>query len=138
MSEWIDLYPPDDSGRPPEAGDGGDDRDKSSVRHANPVKMAIDDTLDLHGYRLQEALDATGTFIEQSVEAGYRKVLVIHGKGPDGQGVLRREVRTYLEQHPLTGTIGYGRGSEGGRGALWVMLREKQSTESALDGHRSR
>ncbi len=127
MNEWLDQYPPEDKN-----GDG------PGARRPNPEKLKIDDTLDLHGYRLREALEVTGAFIEGSVDNGYRKVLVIHGKGENGEGVLRREIRTYLEHHPMTGTMGHGRGAEGGRGALWVVLRERPRPESASDGHRSR
>lgn len=121
MSEWLDRFPPEDK-----------DAERSDVEgpaagpvgsRPNPEKLRTDDTLDLHGYRLQEAIEVTGAFIERSVDSGYRKILIIHGKGDNGQGVLRREIRTYLEQHPMTGTMGYGRGAEGGRGALWVILR---------------
>jgi DNA-nicking Smr family endonuclease len=90
---------------------------------ARPEKIPADDSLDLHGYRLAEALAATDEFIERSVRQGFRKVVIIHGKGENGEGILRREVRTHLEHHALTGAMGYNRGSEGGRGALWVMLR---------------
>ena len=145
MNKWLDLYPPEDTGRPEDTGppeDTGSPEDQNAAGPAthrpNPEKLKIDDTLDLHGYRVQEALEVTGAFIEASVDSGYRKVLVIHGKGENGQGVLRREIRTYLEQHPMTGTMGYGRGAEGGRGALWVILRERSGLESVPDRHRSR
>ena len=79
--------------------------------------------IDLHGYRLEEAIMATNQFLEESLDRGLRKIRVIHGKGDNGQGVLRKEIRPLLEKHPRTGKMGYGKGSEGGRGALWVMLR---------------
>jgi DNA-nicking Smr family endonuclease len=49
--------------------------------------------------------------------------MIIHGKGRNGEGVLKREVRAYLERHRKTGAMGYAKGPDGGRGALWVMLR---------------
>ena len=139
MNKWLDLYPPEDTGRPEDTGSPeGRNAAGPAVHRPHPEKLKIDDTLDLHGYRVQEALEVTGAFIEGSVDNGYRKVLVIHGKGENGHGVLRREIRTYLEQHPMTGTMGYGRGAEGGRGALWVILRERSGSESVPDRHRSR
>lgn len=131
MNAWLDQHPAEDKDADVPTAD-------RAARRPNPEKLKIDDTLDLHGYRLQEALDVTGAFIERCVDDGYRKVLIIHGKGDNGQGVLRREIRTFLEQHPLTGTLGHGSGVEGGRGALWVILREKREPESAPDRHLSR
>jgi len=140
MGNWLDLYPPEDTGRPEDTGHPPTDGSEagSELHRQNPEKIKVDDTLDLHGYRLQEALDVTRAFIDGSVESGFRKVLVIHGKGNNGQGVLRREIRTFLEQHPMTGTMGYGRGAEGGRGALWVILRKRSGSVSVPDRHRSR
>ena len=127
MESWLDQYPPEDKdalASADDSGEGGLPR-RSVARH--PEKVPADATLDLHGYRLNEALQATSDFIEQSASEGHRKVVIIHGKGDNGQGVLRREIRSFLEHHPLTGAMGYNRGPEGGRGALWVMLRNKTS-----------
>jgi DNA-nicking Smr family endonuclease len=125
MDELLERYPPTGSGGAPS--DVAGRRDEAGAptqsRPRRPEKVRVDASLDLHGYRLEEALQVTGTFIEQAVDEGYRKVVIIHGKGENGQGVLRREIRSYLEHHPLTGAMGYNRGPEGGRGALWVMLR---------------
>ena len=133
MDEWLARYPPRQF-------DGPDPEDstRSGAHTTRPDKVRVDDTLDLHGYRLEEALATTGAFIDRAVENGYRKVLVIHGKGANGQGILRTQVRAYLEHHPMTGAMGYSRGAEGGRGALWVMLRDKRGRESASGRHRSR
>ena len=120
MDEWLDQYPPGD-----ELISEKEKAQSADTGRASPEKTKVDDTIDLHGYRLEEALAVTTLFIDRSVESGFRKVVIIHGKGENGQGVLRREIRAYLEQHPMTGAMGHGRGVEGGRGALWVMLRSK-------------
>lgn len=125
MTDWLDRYPPEDK-------DEASPRTLSSPQR-NPEKMKVEDTLDLHGYRLEEAIDATDRFVENSVASGFRKVMVVHGKGDNGQGLLRREIRAHLERHPLTGRMGYGRGAEGGRGALWVILRERKEPGSETD-----
>jgi DNA-nicking Smr family endonuclease len=126
MESLLDRYPPQDKDaeRESEAGDNGHSRPGSKER---PDRIPPDDSLDLHGYRLQEAIAATEAFLASAVENGYRKVVIIHGKGEGGQGILRREIRQYLEQHPMTGTMGYNRGVDGGRGALWVLLRKKSA-----------
>jgi DNA-nicking Smr family endonuclease len=113
VNAHLDRYPPPDeedelSGTPP---------------RERPDRVRVDDTIDLHGLQLHDALDATSRFIENAFQKRYRKVVVIHGKGENGDGVLKREVRAFLEKSPLTGTMGHPKGSDGGRGALWVMLR---------------
>ncbi len=125
MEELLERYPPEQSEAltPADAGNRDSESGLGHHRARRPEKIRVDASVDLHGYRLEEALEVTRAFIEQSVEEGYGKVVIIHGKGENGQGVLRREIRAYLEHHPLTGAMGYNRGPEGGRGALWVMLR---------------
>jgi DNA-nicking Smr family endonuclease len=121
MGDWLDRYPPQEK--------DSDTGPPTAAKRRNPEKMKVEGTLDLHGFKLDEAIAATDRFIDESVESGLRKVMVVHGKGENGQGVLRREIRAHLERHPLTGRMGYGRGSEGGRGALWVILRERKEPE---------
>jgi DNA-nicking Smr family endonuclease len=119
MDEQLDRYPVVDK----DAGSGGDDSPGDGGVH--PERLPIDDTIDLHGFTLAEALVETERFVEESLASGYRKVLVIHGKGRDGEGVLKREIRAYLERHRYTGAMDYARGPDGGRGALWVVLRKR-------------
>ena len=121
--EWLerqlDRYPVvDKDAILPEA----EDSNRHTVR---PDRLPVDGRLDLHGFTVEEALFATERFIESAVARGLRKVVVIHGKGRNGEGILKREVRSYLERHPSTGAMGYGKGAEGGRGALWVVLRNR-------------
>ena len=114
--EWIDRYPPQDA----EQRSSIDEPDGQNIR---AEQVSIDGEIDLHGYRLEEAIKVTTQFVHESLALGRRKIRVIHGKGENGQGVLRKEIRQLLEKHPRTGQMGYGKGSEGGRGALWIMLR---------------
>lgn len=124
MTSWIDRYPP-------EYQDHEHEQTPTHTRRRNPEKMKVEASLDLHGHRLDEALAATDRFIEESLSQGHRKVVIVHGKGENGQGILRREIRTHLERNPMTGAMGYSRGAEGGRGALWVVLRERRETNRA-------
>ena len=114
LAAEIDKYPVHDKDAEPEASDD---------RHESPERVRVDDSIDLHGYTVSEAIAATDAFLSASLASGHRKVLVIHGKGRDGDGVLRKEIRAYLERHERTGAMGHPKGELGGRGALWVMLR---------------
>ena len=125
LRSWLERHPPVDK----DAGQAA-----TAARTERPEALPVDGVIDLHGYRLAEALAATGQFLDSSVRAGHRKVMVVHGKGENGQGVLRREIRAYLERHPATGAMGYARGRDGGRGALWVVLRSGARTASTARG----
>lgn len=120
--QWESQYPAD----PAAKGDG----EPASSRGREPVSpraLPIDDEIDLHGMTAEEARAATGRFIEASLAAGHRKVLVVHGKGLHSQngGVLKAEVRRFLERHPDTGAMGTPKRHDGGSGALWVVLRQR-------------
>lgn len=123
-SSWLDKYPPVDK---------DSELDPDDRRPANPKRMKVENTIDLHGFRLEEALLSTRQFIDESVRAGYRKVLVVHGKGENGSGVIKREVRAMLEKDSRTGQMGYAKGSQGGTGALWVILRQQGEEEPEED-----
>ena len=55
-----------------------------------------------------------------------RLVLIVTGKGKDGEGVLRREVPRWLSQSPFSNLVsGYEIASiqHGGSGALYVQVK---------------
>ena len=118
FEEHLDRYPIIDK-------DQYADDSPLAKRRERPENLPVDDTLDLHGYTVSEAIAATESFLTSCLARGLRKIVVIHGKGRDGEGALRREVRAYLEHHASTGALGYARGPDGGRGALWVVLRDR-------------
>ena len=86
----------------------------------------IDARIDLHGMTKAEAQSALDDFFKTSRQKGYRKVLVIHGKGNHsaGGGVLYKWIKTYLERCPYAGKSGYAKRDNGGRGATWVMIKK--------------
>ncbi|MEE8441377.1 MAG: hypothetical protein V3S41_06620, partial [Spirochaetia bacterium] len=64
MNRWLDKYPPEDMDLERPDVDHPD-ANGSPGNRANPEKLKTDDTLELHGYRLQEAIEVTGAYIEQ-------------------------------------------------------------------------
>ena len=82
-------------------------------------------SIDLHGMTEDAALDSLGTFLEDSRRRGYRKVLIIHGKGnhSGGDPVLKRAVRHFLERYPGAGRSGSADKTAGGNGATWLILK---------------
>jgi DNA-nicking Smr family endonuclease len=94
-------------------------------------RLAPEDTLDLHGYRQDEAHRVLRNFLTRAQARGVKLVLVVTGKGrsPSEPGVLRRAVPMWLEAADLRPVvIGFGEASatHGGSGALYVRLRRKE------------
>lgn len=89
----------------------------------NKYKQTPDDTLDLHGYKVLEALEELEEYIEHSRHENYPIVRVITGKGlhnPEGVAVLRNAVEAYLQQHGIQ--YRYGKFGEGEDGIIDILL----------------
>ena len=63
--------------------------------------MALEDRLDLHGLSKEQAHKQLISFISRAVQQNLRHVLVITGKGRDGQGVLRHRGAVVAERCTL-------------------------------------
>ncbi len=89
-----------------------------------PVEAA----LDLHGLRVEEARQSLGTFLQRALAQDHRCVRVIHGKGrgsPLGQGILRSRVQSWLARREEVLAFASCIRSDGGTGALYVLLRRR-------------
>lgn len=86
--------------------------------------------LDLHGFNARQAFGALFGFIRGNWYKGMRSVLVIPGKGrnsPDGVGVLRERVQSWLTQEPFKRVVlafCTANSADGGAGSLYVLLRK--------------
>jgi DNA mismatch repair protein MutS2 len=76
-------------------------------------------SLDLRGARVEEALEALTSYLDDAGLAGLDKVLIIHGHGT---GALRDAVRTQAADHPLVKEVRAGDRHEGGDGATILAL----------------
>ena len=86
----------------------------------------VQDELDLHGMRRDQARDAIGDFLRKASMRGHRCVCVIHGRGLGSRGqepVLKSMVHSWLVQKEEVVAFCQARSSEGGEGALMVLLR---------------
>jgi DNA-nicking Smr family endonuclease len=82
--------------------------------------------IDLHGLRSDEAREALGQFIRDATKRGWRCVRVVHGKGLGSPGktpVLKSKVQRWLVQKTEVMAFVQAKGSEGGAGALVVLLK---------------
>ena len=87
---------------------------------------AIQAQLDLHGLRRDEAREHLAEFLREAERQGLRCVRVIHGKGngsPGREPVLKGKVRNWLVQKSEVIAFVQARASDGGHGALVVLLR---------------
>jgi DNA mismatch repair protein MutS2 len=75
--------------------------------------------LNLIGKRVEEALEESDVFIDQSLLSGQMAVRIIHGFGT---GRLRQALRDYLKKHPGVKSIRPGGEREGGDGATIAVL----------------
>ena len=86
----------------------------------------VQDEIDLHGLRRDEARDAIGAFLRRAAMRNHRCVRVIHGQGfgsKSQEPVLKSMVHSWLVQKEEVVAFCQARPSDGGEGALIVLLR---------------
>lgn len=89
-------------------------------------EMRIEERLDLHGLRQDEAEFKLNSFISNCKQRGIRKVLIVHGKGIHTTGsdpVLGELVRKFIERDSRLGMSGHPDRNMGGNGATWVIIK---------------
>jgi DNA-nicking Smr family endonuclease len=64
----------------------------------DPVRIAIEDALDLHAFAPRDIPSVVDEYVRAARAAGLREVRLVHGRG---RGVQRSIVQAALERHPL-------------------------------------
>lgn len=103
------------------------------VRKLRRGHWAIQRQIDLHGMRRDEARESLAAFLREASRQGTRCVRVVHGKGhgsPGREPVLKGKVRGWLVQKEEVLAFVQARASEGGHGALVVLLRSTPASSS--------
>jgi len=92
------------------------------------AREAIGARLDLHGLAQDQARGVLERFLTRAWDEGFRAVLVITGKGVQGDGILKRRTPEWLAAphlaHIVAGISDAAR-HHGGEGALYVALKRK-------------
>lgn len=77
--------------------------------------------LDLHGYRVDEALAALDKYLDRALLADYPHVRIVHGTG---EGKLYRAVHEFLRGYAPIRSYRFGTPDEGGGGVTIVEFKE--------------
>jgi hypothetical protein len=95
------------------------------VRDLRRGRWVLQDELDLHRLRSDEAREALATFLASCTRREVRCVRIVHGKGLGSAGrepVLKHKVPRWLVQRAEVSAFCQAREIDGGSGALLVLL----------------
>lgn len=130
MAEIFDTAPPDPD---LETGDELLHRQAgvqhSVVRRLRRGHYRCQAEIDLHGMVVAVARRCLAEFLHESLARGYRCVRVVHGKGlrSGHRGpVLKAKVAHWLRQRAEVLAYSSARPTDGGTGALYVLLRKSR------------
>ncbi len=87
-----------------------------------PVKIPIDDILDLHTFKPKDIPDLLVDYFEACINEGIYSVRIVHGKG---RGILKKRVQGLLEKNLMVKSFQDAPPEAGGWGASLVELKSK-------------
>ena len=96
------------------------------VRKLRRGHWVIQDQLDLHGMRRDEAREMIVEFLRQAAVRGIRCVRIVHGKGlgsVNNEPVLKKLVHKWLVQRADVVAFCQAKPADGGSGAVVVLLK---------------
>ncbi len=121
MNAWLNKYGVVDKDRLVK------DYEMSKAVHSHTAakNVPIDATIDLHNFTQDDAWNHLDIFVKSAKQKGFKKILIIHGKGihSDDDPVLGRMVGLFIEQSSMLGASGHPKAALGGSGATWVMVK---------------
>jgi DNA-nicking Smr family endonuclease len=92
-----------------------------------PIKLAIEDVLDLHTFRPKDIPDLLKDYFAECLKAGIYSVRIIHGKG---KGIQKRRVQKLLERDTMVTAFRDAPPEAGGWGATLVELNRNMDSEN--------
>ncbi|HEX5039581.1 MAG TPA: endonuclease MutS2 [Candidatus Limnocylindria bacterium] len=113
------VLPADDIEVVEEPISGPTPRDLEAEELRRRAASRVSPTIDLHGERVEAALERLAAYLDDALLAGLDSVVIVHGVGT---GALRRAVRDALREHPRVRGFRGGRKDEGGEGATIAEL----------------
>lgn len=103
--------------------------DRQVLRKLRRGHWVVQDHVDLHGLRVDEARDLLVAFLNEALRAGTRCVRIVHGKGlrsANREPVLKRKVAGWLRQRDEVLAYCQAQPADGGSGAVMVLLKTRQ------------
>ena len=97
------------------------------MRQLKQGKIKFENVLDLHGQTVEQAYQSTMQFIHQCQLHKIYNLLIIHGQGYRSAGgvpVLKQNVDYWLRQHDSVLAFHSATPADGGKGAIYVLLRK--------------
>jgi DNA-nicking Smr family endonuclease len=128
--DWNDFLENVDEVNLNEAGETHVEKKKDKVRK-----------LDLHGFSLAESAEMVKKFINESHDYGYKKILVVTGKGSRSKSytnpyvskklsILRYSIPEYIKNNEnlkkKINKISEAEIKDGGEGAIYIFLKKKK------------
>ncbi len=123
------IAPPKPGGRPGKPREALDGIEPNRRHRIAREREDIGARLDLHGLTQDRARATLEAFLNRAFDEGWRAVLVITGKGVQGDGILKKMTPGWLAVPQLThivAGISDAARHHGGEGALYVALKRKK------------
>jgi len=92
-----------------------------------PVKIDIEDVLDLHTFKPGDVPELLEDYIFECIKAGIFSLRIIHGKG---KGIHKKRVQKLLKNNPKVESFQDAPPEAGGWGATLVELKKDFKTSS--------
>ena len=89
------------------------------VQRQRKVREELKSELDLHGFRVEQAIEELDKYLDRALLANFNEVRIIHGLG---EGKLYRAVHDYLRNNRSIKYFRFGLDVEGGGGVTVVEL----------------
>ena len=93
--------------------------------------LKLDNVVDFHGYRLNDAKIALKNFVIMSYKFNHKNILVITGKGQNNSGALKKELPNWLCQKEVSKYIisfMHAPKNLGGEGAVLIRVKNKNKS----------
>ncbi len=105
----------------------GEPADRGAEKRVRRGRVPFGSTLDLHGHTQMSGRSTLLQFVAWHRSQGESSVLVITGKGRDGEGILRRRFLDWIAEPEFRVHVsGYARANQkhGGEGAFYLFLKK--------------
>jgi len=104
---------------------------KAYMKQIRNGKIEIEDQLDLHGLKRDDARKTLLEFLDHAQQHSLKLVRIVHGKGynsDDSRPVLKAMVNKWLQNIPEVLAFVSAIPKDGGTGAVYVLLKKVRET----------